>query len=68
VCESYEVDLFDVDYHVVAARPVEEVREMLSVPPKARASIEYGSAGAFEPEGMSDAQRRRAAQRSGVQR
>src|SRR5262249_33681467 len=34
VSESYGIDLFDVDYHLVAHRPVGEVRELLSVPPK----------------------------------
>ena len=34
VCQSYGIDLFEVDYHDLAGRPVAEVREMLGVPPK----------------------------------
>jgi hypothetical protein len=59
------VDLFDVDYHAVADRPVEEVRSLLGVPPKSAAALEGGSAGAFDVEGMSEIQRRFVAQRRG---
>ncbi|HEY8216975.1 MAG TPA: hypothetical protein VIH82_07570, partial [Acidimicrobiia bacterium] len=34
VCEAYGCDLFAVDFHVVAAEPVEEVRAELHIPPK----------------------------------
>ena len=65
VCDHYGVDLFDVDYYALADRPVGEVRERLSVPPKSAGAIEAGSAGPFDPEGMSENQRRVAAQRRG---
>jgi len=65
VCDHYGVDLFDVDYYELAARPVEEVRIMLSIPPKSPGAIDNGSAGPFDPEGMSENQRRFAAQRRG---
>jgi hypothetical protein len=62
-CESYGVDLFEVDYYALAPRPVAEVREMLRVPPKSTAAIEGGSMGVFDLEGMSENQRRVVAQR-----
>jgi hypothetical protein len=65
VAESYGVDLFEVDYHVLAARPVAEVRELLGVPPKQPGSIDAGSVGPFDPKGMSETQRRAVAQRRG---
>jgi hypothetical protein len=65
VCDRYGVDLFEVDYYELAARPVGEVREMLEVPPKSSGAIEGGSNGLFDPEGMSENQRRFAAQRRG---
>jgi hypothetical protein len=65
VCGHYGIDLFDVDYSDLADRPVGEVREMLSVPPKSAGAIEGGSAGLFDPEGMSDIQRQVAARRRG---
>jgi hypothetical protein len=63
VCERYGTDLFCVDYHSVAARPVEDVRELLSVPDKSLAACEAGSAAAFDVEGMSAVQRRAAEER-----
>ena len=65
VCDHYSVDLFDVDYYELAGRPVEEIRVMLSMPPKSAGAIEGGSVGPFDPEGMSENQRRSAAQRRG---
>ena len=65
VCDRYGVDLFDVDYHTLADRPVEEVRELLEMPPKSPRTIEAGSVGAFDLEGMSENQRRVVAQRRG---
>jgi len=65
VSECYGVDLFDVDYHAIADRPVEEVRSLLGVPPKSSGALEGGSAGAFDLEGMSETQRRCVAQRRG---
>jgi hypothetical protein len=51
-------DLFEVDYHALAARPVEEVREILHVPAKSAAACEKGSAGTFDRAGMSEIQQR----------
>jgi hypothetical protein len=65
VCDRYGVDLFEVDYHELAHRPVGEVRELLGVPPKSAGAIEGGSAGLFDLEGMSEAQQRAAAKRRG---
>jgi hypothetical protein len=63
VSEQYGSDLFDVDYYALAARPVGEVRDLLMIPPKSAGAIEGGSAGAFEPAGMSEAQREFVARR-----
>ena len=42
VCERYGMDLFDVDYYELATAPVDEVREMLGVPPKSRGALGGG--------------------------
>jgi len=65
VCERFGTDLFEVDYSAVADRPVEEMRERLSLPPKSSAAIEGGSAGIFDLSGMSEIQRRVVAQHQG---
>src|SRR4051794_3991609 len=65
VCERYGVDMFDVDYHELADRPVEDVRELLRVPPKSTGAIEGGSYGVFDLEAMSENQRRFVASRRG---
>jgi hypothetical protein len=65
VCENYGTDLFEVDYYDLANRPVEEIRDLLRMPPKSPEALEGGSVGVFNPEGMSETQRRFAAQRSG---
>jgi len=65
VCDHYELDLFDVGYYELADRPIEEVREMLGVPPKSAGALEGGSVGVFDPAGMSEIQRRFAARRRG---
>ena len=65
VCQCYGVDLFDVDYHALADRPVEEARSLLGVPPKSTGALEGGSAGAFDIEGMSEIQRQFVARRRG---
>jgi hypothetical protein len=65
VCDHYGVDLFDIHYYELADRPVEEIRVMLTVPPKSSEAVEGGSAGVFDPEGMSETQRRAVAQRRG---
>jgi hypothetical protein len=70
VCEHYcknrDTDLFDVDYYELADRSVDEVRDMLGVPPKAIRAIECGSVGLFDPAGMSDRQRSAAQCRTDV--
>jgi hypothetical protein len=66
VCTSYGVDLFEVDYYGLAARPVEEARELLGIPPKGEAATEAGSAGLFDLAGMSEIQQQRVAQRRGA--
>ncbi len=65
VCDRYGVDLFEVDYYELAGRPVGELRELLGMPPKSAGALEGGSAGVFDLEGMSEHQRRVAAQRRG---
>jgi hypothetical protein len=65
VCDRYGVDLFDVDYYELAVRPVEEIRDLLGVPPKSEGAIDGGSAGVADLEGMSANQRRVVAQRRG---
>ncbi|MGH9026530.1 MAG: hypothetical protein ACRDWD_10525, partial [Acidimicrobiia bacterium] len=63
VCESFGTDLFEVDYHDVAAQPVEDVRALLHLPGKSAACLESGSAGLFERAGMSEAQQEAVVQR-----
>ncbi|HEY7106244.1 MAG TPA: hypothetical protein VH986_07560 [Acidimicrobiia bacterium] len=58
VCEAYRTDLFAVDYHAVADRPVDEVREMLSVPAKCEDAETLHWPGLMDREGMSEAQQR----------
>jgi len=65
VCDAYGVDLFEVDYYDLAARPVAEVGEMLGVPPKGSGAVQAGSVGPFVPEGMSETQRRAVERRRG---
>jgi hypothetical protein len=65
MAEDFGNDLFEVDYHALAPRPLMEVCELLGIPPKSAVAVERGSAGAFDPEGMSDLQRRVADQRAG---
>lgn len=68
VCEQFGVDLFEVDYHQLADKPVGEVRERLTIPSKSSGAIDGGSAGLFDLEGMSENQRRIYAQRRGADR
>ena len=56
VCLTAGVDLFEVDYHGLAARPVADVREMLGVTPKADEAVDCGSVGLFDLAGMSESQ------------
>jgi hypothetical protein len=57
VAEHFGTDLLSVDYHAIADRPLEDVRAMLSVPPKGPAAIAAGSPGLNDPRGMSASQR-----------
>ena len=63
VCQRNNIDLFEVDYGALAARPVPEVREMLGVPAKSQEACASGSAGLFERAGMSEMQQRAADER-----
>jgi hypothetical protein len=58
VCQAFDKDLFDIDYHPLAGRPVEEVREILRLPAKSEMALESGSAGLSERDGMSEIQQR----------
>jgi hypothetical protein len=66
VCEHYDTDLFEVDYHALAHRPIGEVREMLTIPEKSSGARRSASAGAFELAGMSERQRQVAEARKGA--
>ena len=57
VAEGYGTDLFYVDFHALADRPVDEVRAQLHLPPKSPEAIAAGSPGLFEDGGMSERQR-----------
>jgi hypothetical protein len=57
VQEAFAIDLFAVDYHELAARPLDDVRAMLQLPPKSATALDEGSASVFDVAGMSDAQR-----------
>ena len=58
VWQRCDMDLFDFDYHVHATLPVDEVREIVGVPPKSEAALAAGSAALCSFEGMSETQRR----------
>jgi hypothetical protein len=64
VSESYGVDLFEVDYHVLAERSIDEVREQLRIPGKSARAREAGSAGVSERAGMSELQQQFADERA----
>ena len=57
VASTVNCDLFEIDYHELAAIPVAEVRRMLDIPEKSPRAIEAGSVGAFALDGMSATQR-----------
>ena len=67
VSKECATDLFDVDYYLLADRPVPEVREILHVPEKSAVALGHGSPGAFERAGMSQSQQRFAEERERVQ-
>jgi hypothetical protein len=49
-------DLLSVDWFAHVHRPIEEVRELIGVPPKSAAAIAAGSVGPWEPGGISEFQ------------
>jgi len=53
VSERCEQDLFTVDFTPLAARSVQEVRDILMIPSKSAGALESGSPGLFDREGMS---------------
>jgi hypothetical protein len=61
MAEAFRTDLFYVDFHAVADRPLAEVCETLHLPPKSPEAIVAGSHGVFDIKGMSEAQREFAA-------
>jgi hypothetical protein len=65
VWQRHGEDLFDFPYHQHAAKPVDEVRAMLGVPPKSATALEAGSAPLCSLEGMSETQRKVFTQRRG---
>lgn len=65
VCERNHQDLFEIDYEALTSRPVDEVRELLGIPPKSEHAVGGGSAGCFDLEGMSELQRQVVARRRG---
>jgi hypothetical protein len=65
VWQRYGKDLFDFPYSEHAARPVDEVREMLGMPPKSATALEAGSAPLCSLDGMSETQRRVFTERRG---
>jgi len=65
VWQRHGEDLFDFPYHEHAARPVDEVRAILGIPPKSAAALEAGSAPLSSLEGMSELQRKVFAERRG---
>jgi hypothetical protein len=65
VCLTSRVDLFEVDYYALAARPVADVREILGVTPKADDAVDCGSVGVFDLAGMSQSQQQFVTQRRG---
>lgn len=67
VCRANALDLFEFDYYAVADRPVDEVRAMLSIPPKGEDALSAGSVGLFDLAGMSETQRSVVAERRGME-
>ncbi|MEI7593926.1 MAG: hypothetical protein WCK41_12025 [Actinomycetes bacterium] len=60
VQEGFGTDLLRVDYHELADRPIDEVRSLLSLPPKSALAVAAGSPGAFDFSGLSSSQQRAA--------
>ena len=68
VSERCQQDLFTVNFTPLAARPVGEVCEILSIPPKSAGALESGSPGLFDRAGMSAIQQAYFDQRAGGSR
>jgi hypothetical protein len=64
VAEDFGTDLFYVDFHALADRPVEEVRELIHLPPKSAEALAAGSVSLFDPAGMTEQQRAFASERT----
>lgn len=64
VAEGFGTDLFYVDFHALAERPVEDVRGLLHLPPKSPEAIAAGSPGLSDVAGMSERQRVAASERA----
>jgi hypothetical protein len=65
VWQRHGEDLFEFEFLDHATRPVDEVREMLGMPPKSAIALEAGSAPLCSLEGMSETQRRVFTERRG---
>jgi hypothetical protein len=57
VAERFGRDLLEVDYHALVDRSVDEMRDLLSLPPKSDEARAARSPGVFDPDGMSEFQR-----------
>jgi hypothetical protein len=68
VSERCQQDLFTVNFKPLALRPVDEVRDILMIPPKSAAARESGSPGLGDREGMSAIQQAYFDQRAGGSR
>ena len=64
VCRAYGKDLFEVDYHDYISMPIEDVQEVLQLPPKSDEALESCSAGVFDRDGMSELQQQYADERA----
>jgi hypothetical protein len=56
LCDLLGVDLLEIDYHALAASPIDQVRTKLGFDPKSEGALAAGSPGAFDIEGMSQMQ------------
>jgi hypothetical protein len=65
IWQRCNMDLFEFDYHAHAMLSVDEVREIVGVPPKSDAALAAGSAALDSFEGMSETQRRIMSERRG---
>ncbi len=61
LCDRLGIDLLELDFHELAARPVAEVRRELGFGPKGEVATAAGSPGAFDRAGMSRIQQAYAA-------